>query len=152
MREKNALVDLDAVSLAHSKRGAGKIAEAINRDAGGLFETRNQIGRREMREVVLDVVGLRLNLDPVKLLERFLDRCGAPDVLDFLPHQLRMWPTRENESEAPQIVYARLAIDRDVIDLLHPHFPFLQTIIDRLGRKSGPMLDPAKPFFLRRGD
>src|SRR5262245_30350814 len=68
-------------------------------EAGGLFETRNQIDRREMREVVLDVVGLRLSLDPVKLLERFLDRCGAPDVLDFLSHQLRMWPTCENESE-----------------------------------------------------
>ena len=38
---------------------AGKIAEAIDRNAGSLFESRNEKGRGEMRQVMFDVVDLR---------------------------------------------------------------------------------------------
>ena len=51
-----------------------------------------------------------------------------------------------------QIVHARLAIDRDVIDIAKFSRAFAQAVIDRLGRQPGPMLDPAKALLLRGGD
>ena len=58
----------------------------------------------------------------------------------------------QNETQAPPVVRSRLTVDRDVIDIAQAQPAFLQTVIDRIGRQPGPMLDPAKTFFLCRGD
>ena len=117
MRKINAIVDLNLTPLPDSERGAGEIAEAIDRNAGGFVEPGYEIGRSEMREVMLDMMHFGFDLNPVIRLERFLDRSGAANVFDFLRDQFRMRPMGQNESEPAQIVHARFAIDRDVIDL-----------------------------------
>ena len=52
MRKINAIVDLNLTPLPDSERGAGEIAEAIDRNAGGFVEPGYEIGRSEMREVM----------------------------------------------------------------------------------------------------
>src|SRR5205085_4186466 len=120
MRKINAIVDLDLVPLPESECSAGKIAKAINRNAGRFAESRNQISRSEMREVVLDVMRLRFDLDGVISLQRLLHRCRAPNIFNLLYHQLRMRPVGQDKAEPAQIIHAWFAIDRNVIDLLQP--------------------------------
>ena len=125
MRKINAIVDLDLAPLPESKRGAGEVAEPINRNAGGFVKSRNQKRRGQMREMMLDVMHFRFDPLPesglkfaaVVRIERLLHRRGAPNVFNFLRDQLRMRPVSENKSEPAQIVYTRFAIDRDVIDI-----------------------------------
>src|SRR5256885_137595 len=64
-----------------------------------------------MREVMLDVMRLRFDLDTIVGLERFLHRRRAADIFDFLRHQLRMWPVSQDKAEPAQIVHAWFAID-----------------------------------------
>jgi hypothetical protein len=63
-----------------------------------------------------------------------------------------MRPMRKDETESPEIVDARLTIDRDMSDIGEFDSALAQAIIDRIGRKPSPMLDPAEAFFLRRGN
>jgi hypothetical protein len=44
----------------------------------------------------------------------------------------------QDKSEPAQIVHARLAIDRDVIDFLEPNSCSFQAIIERIGRQPRP--------------
>src|SRR5205807_6884770 len=63
-----------------------------------------------------------------------------------------MRPMGEDESEPAQIVHARFSIDRDVLDLAQRNFSLLQNVIDRVGRQTGPMFDPAKTLLFSRGN
>ena len=105
-----------------------------------------------MGEMMFDMMNGRFQFHAVFLLERGLDRGGTADVLYLLGDQFRMRSMRQNEMQAPPIVHARLAVDRDMIDIAPAQPAFMQTVIERVGRQPGPMLDPAKTFFLRRGD
>ena len=58
----------------------------------------------------------------------------------------------ENENQPAPVIYARFAIDGDVIDVAEATSAFAQAVIDRLGRQSRPMLDPPEAFLLGRGD
>ena len=49
--------------------------------------------------------------------ERLPDRRGSANVFDFLRHQFRVRPVRQDKTEPAQIVRARFTIDRDMIDV-----------------------------------
>ena len=125
MRKINTIVDLDFGPLSYPERGAGEIAEPVDRNTGRLVEPGNQKSRGQMRQVMLDVVYLRFDscselrpkLDVIGFLESFFDRRRAADVFDFLGHQFRIRPTGQDKSEPAQIVHARFPIDRDMIDV-----------------------------------
>src|SRR5215813_8360492 len=85
-----------------------------------------------MREMVLDVMHLRFDLDPVDLLELFLDRGRASEVLDFLRDKFRVRKMGEPKRDSPPIVHARLPVDR-------------------ARWNTGPMFDPPKTLFFGRG-
>src|SRR5205823_70559 len=106
----------------------------------------------EMGEMMFDMMNLRLQLHLVAGFDCLLDRRRAADVFDLLPHQFRMWPVGEHESEPPPVMHTGLAIDRDMIDIAQLDPPCAQTIINRVRRQPGPVLDPAKPFFLGGSD
>ena len=55
----------------------------------------------------------------------------------------------KNVKKPPPIIHARLAIDRDVLDVAEAHACFTQTELDRFGRQTGPMFDAPEPFLLR---
>src|SRR5215469_8888695 len=105
-----------------------------------------------MGQVMLDVMNLGFNRNVVMRLESLLDRSCAADVSDFLPHQFRMWPVRQDKAEPAPVVDSWFAIDRDMIDVAPGQAAFCQAIIDRSRRQAGPMFDPAKPFLFCRGD
>ena len=69
-----------------------------------------------MREVMLHVMRLRFDFGTVDLLKRLLNGRRAADVLDFLRDEFRMRKMGQAKENAAQIVHARFAIDRDVID------------------------------------
>ena len=58
----------------------------------------------------------------------------------------------QNKGESAQIVHARFPIDRDMVDVPKRDSAFAQTVIDRVRRQAGPMLDPAKTFLLGGSD
>src|SRR5207249_11040745 len=49
-------------------------------------------------------------------------------------------------------MHARLAIDRDVIDVAEVDPGFVEAVADRLGGQAGPMFDATKPLFLGGGN
>ena len=71
MGKINPLVDLDPSPAPPPQRGAGEIAEAVNRKAGGFLKPGDQDSGCEVCEMVFDVMDLRFELNPVSLLERF---------------------------------------------------------------------------------
>ena len=85
-------------------------------------------------------------------VERFLDRCRTPNVLNFLSDQLRMRKMGRYKREPPPVVHARFTIDRDVVDVAQRKFALLQNVIDRARWQTGPMFNPSKTFLLRRGN
>src|ERR1700730_4609106 len=112
------MVDLDLASLPRSEHGTGEIPETIDRQTGCLTEAGNKKGRRQMRQVMLDMVNLRFDLNSVARLQFFLDGCRAADVFDLLGHQFWMRPMCKSKSEPAQIIRARFAIHGNVIDFL----------------------------------
>ena len=78
-----------------------------------------------MREMMFDVMHLRsdplpklgLKFAAIVRIERLLNRCRTPNVLDFLLNQFRMWKMCQDKREPPPVVHARFSIDRNVIDL-----------------------------------
>src|SRR6266480_7263192 len=105
-----------------------------------------------MSQMMLDVMNLRGDRELVMLLKRLLDRCGAAHAFDSLPHQFRMRPMSKNKPELAPPVQARVAIDRNMIDISQLELAFTHTIIDRVSRQPGPMSDAPKPFFFRCRD
>ena len=81
------------------------------------------------------------------MLESFLNRGGAPNIPDFLQHQVRIGPVAQNERKPAPVVRARLSIDRDVIDVLERDASFAQAIVDRVRRQTCPVFDAAKTFL-----
>ena len=152
MRKIYAILDLDLAAGTEPKRGAGKIAKAIDRKTGGFIESGNQKGRGQMREVMFDMVDLRFDLVPVFLFEYFLDGGCAANVFDLLPHQFGMHPVGEHKSEPTPVVHTRFAVDCNMIDIARGQPTFAQTVIDRLRRQTSPVFDPAEPFFFGRGN
>ena len=151
MRKINALVDCDVVARAEAHGGAGKIAEAIDRDAGGLGKTGDEKGRGQVCQVMFHLVQLGLELRLVLVLESVFNRNRAANVFDLLQHQARRGPVGRHETEPAPVVDAGVAIDADVFDLAQVQPCFAQAIVDRLGRQPRPMLDAAKTFLLGRG-
>ena len=73
-------------------------------------------------------------------------------IANLLHDQSRIGSMPQNKGEPAPVVHARVAIDRDVIDVLERDAAFAQTVIDRLSGQARPMFDPAKTLFLGRGD
>src|SRR4051794_38223563 len=105
-----------------------------------------------MRVMMFDLVKLRFELDLVFLLERVFHGNRAADVLDLLQDELWRRKSGRHKGHAPEVVYSRLAVDRDMIDLANVQARLAQTVVDRFRRQACPMLDPPETFFFRRGD
>ncbi len=117
VREVDPLIDLDPAATAPPQRGAGKIAKAIDREAGGFLETGEEDGGGEMRQVMLDVMDLRGKLDAIRFFQGFAGGGGAAHVLHLLPHEARIGQMGEDEGEPAPVVRAGFAVERDVVDL-----------------------------------
>src|SRR5215212_4892440 len=146
MREIDPIGDGEFVSPPVADGSAREIAETVYRNAGRLVKAGDQKGGSEMGEMMFDVVKLGFDFVAVGLFQPLLHRCRAADVSDLLQHQRRTRPVSENKLQPSAVVSAGLTIDRDVLDVAPSHASFAKAIIDRHGRQTGPMLDPAKTF------
>src|SRR5205085_9389434 len=81
------------------------------------------------------------------MLESFLNRRSAPNIFYLLHHQAQVRPMAQDKGEPAPIIYARLSIDRDVIDILERDAFLAQAIVDRVRRQTCPMFDAAKTFL-----
>src|SRR4051812_36973889 len=76
---------------------------------------------------------------------------GAP-VPYALKHKANSGAGGQQISELARQLCRAVLVDREMVDIAKAQLAFTQAIRDRLRRKSGPMLDPAKPLLLRCGD
>jgi hypothetical protein len=101
-----------------------------------------------MRQVMLYVVHLRLRRRAECLLDGGASRRRFSYVADLLQDKARIGPMGDEELQTAQVVDARLAIDRDVLDIGHANAAGLETVLDGLGWQAGPVLDATEPLFL----
>src|SRR6266705_6505472 len=110
MGKINAIVDLQGRAASKTKGRAGEIAKAVDGKAGCFLKAGNEKGRCQMGQMMFDMMHLCLEFSLILRFERFLDRRGAANVFDLLPHQSRMRPMGENKKESPPVVHTGLAI------------------------------------------
>ena len=155
MGKVDAAVDVDPGAAAGAPHGAREIAEAVDREHGGALERRDVEGAGEMGQMVLDVVEARLEPGGVgaegggEQASRAFDPRG---VLQARADQLEAWSVDDAEQGLPEQVRPGIAVDRDVVEIVDRDAGLVQAIADRLGGEARPVLDAAKPFFLRGGD
>ena len=70
MREVDLVLDLDLRAAADAPGRAGEVAEAVHRDDDRLVERRDVEGRRQVRQVVLDLMHLAAKRSPGKAAAR----------------------------------------------------------------------------------
>lgn len=117
MWEIDPLIDLDPTASAPAQRGAGEITETVDREAGSLIESGKENRGSKVREVMFDMMNLRLELDCVGLGKGFGCRGSAANVLNLLPHQARVRQMGQDKAEPAPVVDPGAAIDRDVVDV-----------------------------------
>ena len=72
--------------------------------------------------------------------------------MNSAPDQPQIGAMTQDEQQPPGMVDSRIAVDGNMIEFAKADAPFLQAILDRMCRQTSPMFDPAKAFFLSRGD
>ena len=148
MREIDPTFHLQLLSPSPPPGGAGKITKSINGNIHRIRKRGTKIGRREMREVMLDVVNLR---------PESLPRESSPDGIlqgtrlgtfpEAIQDQLQVRPAGQQIQGPAKIVDPRIEIDRQMFQVTQLHAGFAQTVLDGLRRQTRPMLDPAETFL-----
>src|SRR5689334_9246352 len=110
MGKVNAAGNGELVARPKTEGRAGKIAETIDRNAGGFREFGNEKGRSQVGHVMLNLVELGLEGDVVNLLERVFNRNRAANIPHLLQHEFWRGPAAYDKAKPPQIVDAGFAI------------------------------------------
>src|SRR6185369_10200775 len=102
-----------------------------------------------MREMMLDMMntGTQPLIRKSGPQRRFNIRSAA-NIPELGPHEPRIRPVRKQETKPAKIVYARSAVDGDVINVSNADASFAQAVLHRLRRQTRPMLDAAKALLL----
>src|SRR5437773_5259766 len=103
--------------------------------------------------MVLDVVQRRLQrveLERFEELAAEIADLGA--VAEAPPDRAERRPPGQDEAHPLQQTRVRIAVDRDVVDVVELDAGLIETVADRRRREARPMLDPAEALLLRRRD
>ena len=151
VRQKDSIEDFDLVAFTTTKHGADKITRAVHGQAGSSVKTGGEIAAGDMRQVMLDEVHLPRErrwigietprdvgvgrFDAVKVLQPIGDRSRhagqvRQDMFDFLPS-----------------MYARIAGDRQVLDIADARPRDAQALVDGLSREAPVVLAPVEPLL-----
>ena len=145
-------LDADLRPATDSPGGAGKVAETIDRNDDRLVEGRHVKRRGQMREMMLD--GVEFAAKPLARkgsVEKFGNSRAAAAIAQPIEDQPGTRRMGCEIGEPAQPVGAPILIDCDMRDIVQPQPRFPQAISDRLGRKSGPVLDAPEALLFSRG-
>src|SRR5262249_55470422 len=149
MRKIDAVQLAPRRSCAVGRERAGEVPHTVNGEDGGLFEGGDEKSSRQVRPVVLDAVELRpeisgpaadcrgeLRLEPERL----------PLPSDAIENGAGGGKMGKDEPQPPEKVGAGIERDCHVVQIARADPCLIETIADRLRRKSGPMLDAVEAF------
>ena len=120
VREEHAVEHLEPVAAAVAEHRRGEVAEAVEREHRRLVERRDEERARGVREVVLDVVDVGaevVGLDAERLGDLRLHVAHLRRVAEALHHVARARPVEDRADDLRADVRARVAADRDVVEL-----------------------------------
>jgi hypothetical protein len=71
-----------------------------------------------VRQVMFNVMNLRLQFDLILAFEGLLHGRGASDIFDLLPHRFGVRPVGEHKPDPPPVVNSRFAVNGDVLHVV----------------------------------
>ena len=147
MGKGNTAQNAHLVALAHPPHATGKVAQPIQGKERGFLEGGHEEGTRQVGAVVLYAVNLRPNV-----LGIHLQRAGQ--VLLDTPKAPQRAHTVSSKARQPSRVQkfahqagARVARDRDVINLANGYARRVQTVANCLGGKTCGVLHPRETLL-----
>src|SRR6476620_8270433 len=112
MRKIDASVDPNVLAAAYSPGGAGKIAESVNGDDDGFVKRRHMEGRREVCEVMLDV--MYFNTKPLTRKvrrEQTINALTCPPILEAVDGQPEARALVDQIAKLPEQMCTTVLID-----------------------------------------
>src|SRR5712691_3416969 len=153
MGEMHPALDSELAPPPYRPGRAREITEAVDRHHGRFLERRYIEDRREMRQVVLDVVECAAKTLARKgLAEKVRNALPLAPVAQPLAQQGDTGRMDEQMADPPEEIGAAVLIDRHVVDVGQAQARLAQAIADGFARESSPMLDATKPLLLGRRD
>ena len=155
VRERHAVEHVEVVAVPRREHRRGEVAEAVHRQDRRLLERRDEERARDVRLMVLDVVDRR---SEIAAFDTERSRDVAAHVVD-LRHVAQ--PRRDVAGVAEPArrladlgteVRARVAADRDVVELARIEPRVAQAPRSRQRREAGHVLDAVETLFLGRRD
>ena len=149
VREIYPTLDRDVAFPTDTPCRAGEITETVDRDDSRFLERRNVKGRRQMREMVLDIVDRAAKAVSGECLgEELGNLLPLTSVSETAEHEADFRRTGRQICDLAHAVGAAVLVDRHMFDIGKAQPGFTQAVGNGLRGKPGPMLDPAKALLL----
>ena len=155
MRKQHTIKHLEPVAMTDREHRAREVAEAVDRQNRSMLERRHEKSAGGVGTVMLHVVELgsqRAALDAERVGERVRRVSDLSLVREALADVADTRPVPERPPELRTEVGARIAPDRDVVDVRRLQACLGKAPPRRQGREARDMLDPIEPLFLGSGD
>ena len=154
VRVEHAREDLHVGPAAVGEHRAGEVPEAVDREDRRLLEGRDEERAGEMGAVVLDVVELRAQLgrrDAERLAQRGAGVGELGDVAKARDDEVEV-AHRQRAAQLGREVGARVARDRDVVELVRRDARVGEAPRGRERREARGVLDAAQALLLHARD
>ena len=153
VREIHPPADFNLGAATHAPGGAGEIPEPIHRHRSRFLERRNQERRGQVRDMMLNVVQFSTeSLAGMQSVQQVPNALPAPPVHHPVQDEPRIRQVPERIPRLFPQVRARIVVYGHMLHVFETCAGRFEAVTDRLGRKPGPVLNAAKPFFLDRSN
>ena len=145
--------DFDLVLRGDAPHRADEVTETVHRQDRSIVERRDKVRGRQVRAVMLDMMQPRLQrFEPERLFQFVFDPRNLQPIGEPLPDRAERRTFGQNEFRALKKARVRIAVDRDVVDVIEIDTRFVEAVADGNRRKSRPMFDPPETFLLCSAD
>ena len=153
MRKIDFALDVYPRATPDAPGGAREVPEAVHGDGERFVERRDQEGRGEMREMVLNTMHMSGKMLLREFfLQQILDGQSAATIGEAIKNQPRIRPMGRGKPGLSPEVGAGVAIDGRLFDGGEVNAGLGEAIADGLGGEAGPVLDAPEPLLLDRRD